>query len=426
MAQLLGIRIKNFKSLADVTLGQIGSETGDPLPSMCCFIGPNGCGKSSLLDAFGFLSDCLKEGVEAACDKPQRGGFQKLRTQGSSSPITFLLSYKVLGSTEPIVYIFEVDEINGIPIVLSEKLVILTKQDHKGVILALEQGKGIVLIGKKPHDVSLEDKGRLGITTLGQLSEHPHIVKLRTYVQNWYLSYFIPDAARKLPPTGAQKHLDRTGENLGNVVQYIQRNHKERFERILEQIRKRIPGIQKIETQQSPDGRLLLKFNEDGYKDPFYQQSMSDGTLKMFAYLLLLEDPDPPAFIGIEEPENGLYHKLLEELAGEFRTHAESSKTQILITTHSPYFVNALTPEQVWLMEKDENGHTQVKRTADMPVIKEIIEGGIPLKSLWYSNHFHEPRVRDAGLPARLLLKFRIHAGDEGNLRIEPENISSL
>lgn len=401
MPQLLGIRIQNFKSLADVSLGQIAYRKGNPLPSMSCFIGPNGCGKSSLLDAFGFLADCLKEGIEAACDKSQRGGFRRLRTQGSSNPIQFDLYYKESGSTKPIIYSFKVGEVKGIPIVLSEEL----RQRRKGQkggppykFLQLDEGKGLAWTGEKTEDeegatrqeVSLEDKGRLGITTLGQLSEHPRIVRLRTYIENWYLSYFIPDAARKLPPTGAQKHLDRTGENLGNVVQYLERSQKNRFEKILEQIKERIPGIRKIQTQQSPDGRLLLKFNEEGYKDPFYQQSMSDGTLKMFAYLLLLEDPDPPAFIGIEEPENGLYHKLLEELASEFRRYAESSKTQMLITTHSPYFVDALKPEQVWLMEKDENGHTQVKRTADMLNIKELDKEGIPLGSLWYSNHFEE------------------------------------
>jgi predicted ATPase len=246
--------------------------------------------------------------------------------------------------------------------------------------------------GATSQKIELDDNTQLGITTLGQLKDHPRIVGLRTYIESWYLSYFIPDAARSLPPVGAHKHLNRTGENLGNVVQYLERSHPKHFRTILERIAKKIPGIQEIRHVKSPDGRLLLRFNEQGYKDPFYQQSMSDGTLKIFVYLILLEDPEPQPFIGIEEPENGLYHKLLEELAREFRRHAEKDKqrTQILITTHSPYFVDALTPEQVFLMEKDERGHTQIKRTADMPVISELESEGIPLGSLWYSNHFEE------------------------------------
>ena len=386
MPQLLGIRIRNYKSLQNVTLGQIGYGQGEPLPPLICFIGPNGCGKSSLLDAFGFLADCLREGVEAACDKPQRGGFGRLRTQGIQDSIQFDLYYRESLSARPITYNFEVEEVNGVPVVLREHL----RQRRKGqkhgqpfTFLRLEKGKGVVWAGDKTEDeegatqleIKLEDNDRLGITTLGQLSEHPRIVGLRAYIESWYLSYFVPDAARRLPPAGAQKHLDRTGENLGNVVQYLERNHRARFDSILERIRKRIPGIKKIEPEKSQDGRLLLKFNERGYEDPFFQQSMSDGTLKMFAYLLLLEDPEPPAFIGIEEPENGLYHRLVEQLAREFRGYAEKSrgKIQALITTHSPQFVDALKPEQVWLMEKDENGSTQVKRTADMPDRKSVV-----------------------------------------------------
>lgn len=403
MPQLLGIKIRNYKSLKNVTLGQIGYGQDQSLPPLSCFIGPNGCGKSSLLDAFGFLSDCLREGVEAACDKPQRGGFNRLRTQGIFDPIHFDLYYRESLSARPITYSFEIGESNGVPVVLSEHLRQRRKGQKRGqpfTFLRLQNGSGVVWAGEKTEaeegatqqDIKLEDHARLGITTLGQLSEHQRIVGLRAYIESWYLSYFIPDAARRLPPAGAQKHLDRTGENLGNVVQYLERNHKPRFANILHRIRKRIPGIEKIEWEPSKDGRLLLKFNERGYQDPFFQQSMSDGTLKMFAYLLLLEDPDPPAFIGIEEPENGLYHRLVEQLAREFRRYAEQSKgkIQVLITTHSPQFVDALSPEQVWLMEKDENGFTQVKRTADMPVIKALDEEGIPLGSLWYSNHLEE------------------------------------
>lgn len=402
MPRLLGIRIQNFKSLADVTLGQVGYGQGDPLPPLVCFIGPNGSGKSTLLDAFGFMADCLQEGVESACDKPQRGGFGQLRTQGEEGPVRFDLYYRENAQARPITYSFAVDERLGLPVVIEETL----RQRRKGQkhgrpypFLRIENGEGSVWAGEsteneegaKKQDIALDDRSRLGITTLGQLKEHPRIVRLRSYIENWYLSYFVPDAARRLPPAGAQKHLDRTGENLGNVVQYLERAHPQRFKSVLDRIARNIPGVQSISHETSPDRRLLLRFDEQGYQDPFYQQSMSDGTLKMFAYLLLLEDPEPSPFIGIEEPENGLYHKLLFQLARLFDQHAQSEeRTQILITTHSPHFVNALKPAQVWLLQKDDRGHCQAKRTADMPTVSALVEEGIPLGSLWYSNHFEE------------------------------------
>lgn len=403
MPRLLGLKVQNYKSLVDVSLGQVGYGQGTQLPSLSCFIGPNGSGKSTLLDAFGFMADCLREGVEAACDKPQRGGFSKLRSQGRSGPIRFHLYYRETPQSRPITYSFAVDELAGVPVVVEESLQQRRKGQKRGrpfPFLRLERGEGRVWAGEATEDeegatsleVQLDDLGRLGITTLGNLKEHPRIVGLRSYIESWYLSYFVPDAARSLPQAGAQKHLNRTGENLGNFVQYLERTHPERFQRVLDKIGTKIPGIRKITHEKSPDSRLLLQFNEQGYKDPFYQQSMSDGTLKMFMYLLLLEDPEPFPLIGIEEPENGLYHKLLEELAREFKRHAEQGqdRTQIFITTHSPYFVDALQPDQVWLMEKDKGGRTQVRRTSDLPVVKAMIDEGIPLGSLWYSNHFEE------------------------------------
>jgi predicted ATPase len=402
MAHILGIRIQRYKALADVTLGKDKYDKKlDELPAFGCLIGPNGSGKSTVLDAFGFLADCLAENVEAACDKPHRGGFQKLRTQGETGPIQFDIYYREHKSARPISYTLAIDERDGVPYVASEML----RQRRKGQkhgrpypFLKLEDSQGLVWAGDKTEDeeggeqvsVSLDDPSRLAITTLGQLKNHPRIVGFRSYIENWYLSYFVPDAARTMPPVGAQKHLNRTGDNIGNVVQYMERTQGGRFGTILEKIGKRIPGVRSVAHRKSDDGRLLLAFNEAGYNDPFYAQSMSDGTLKMFAYLLLLEDPEPRPFIGIEEPENGLYHKLVERLAVELRAHAEERDTNVLVTTHSPYFVDALVPEQVWLIQRNDKGRSELTRAADMPTIKELVAEGIPLGSLWYSNHFHE------------------------------------
>jgi predicted ATPase len=174
------------------------------------------------------------------------------------------------------------------------------------------------------------------------------------------------------------------------VLQYFEREYKQEFREILARLAESIPGLRNITPELSPDKRLLLKFDEAGYVDPFYQQSMSDGTLKMLAYAVLLADPSPRPFIGIEEPENGLYVRLVERLAGQLASHAESttSPTQLLVTTHSPYFVDALQPTQVWLMRKGDDGRAVATCTADMPEIRSLTAQGLPLGSLWYSNHF--------------------------------------
>ena len=236
--------------------------------------------------------------------------------------------------------------------------------------------------------IQLQDNRRLGITTLGALKQHPRIVAFREFLEGWYLSYFTPDAARGLPMAGPQRRLNAHGDNLGNVVQYMEREHRDGFDRILSKIAGRVPGIDKITTERSPDGRLLLRFNDRGFVDPFYAQQMSDGTLKLFAYLLMLEDPNPPSLICIEEPENGLYHKLLEILAAEFRARATGEKNapQIFVTTHHPYLVDALTPEEVWVLEKGADGFATISRASDDKIVKAMVDEGLTLGNLWYSD----------------------------------------
>lgn len=405
MARLLGIHIKNYRALADVSLGQVQYSRGTPLPRLACLIGPNGSGKSTVLDAFGFVADCLLDGVEAACDKPWRGGFDRLRTQGASGPISFEIFFEAGDDSRPIVYQLVVDLVDGVPAAVEESC----RQRREGetlgkpyYFLKLKRGNGKVwagqAVGQVTRDsrdsqiVTLANLDKLGIATLGNLSEHPRIVALRSYIEQWYLSYFVPNAARTLPATGAQRWLDREGSNIGNVLQYFQRQYPNQFGAILVRLARAIPGLKKITPETSKDKRLLLKFDEQGYKDPFFQHSMSDGTLKMLAYAVLLEDPHPRPFIGIEEPENGLYVRLVERLASQFSSRAEEQDlaTQMLVTTHSPYFVDTLQPTQVWLIRKGADGHAEAVRAADVRTIAAMSAEGIPLGSLWYSNHFDD------------------------------------
>ncbi|MDP8220978.1 MAG: AAA family ATPase [Candidatus Stygibacter frigidus] len=426
MPMIEGFRIKNYRSLKDIGLGHFWNvRDTKSLTPLTAVIGKNGVGKSTLFDAFGFLSDCLKIGVEEACDSNGRGGFQKIRSLGQSGPIEFEIYYRETGKSRPITYELAIDIDKGKrPYVVLERLRQRRKYQKWGrpfSFLYLTEGKGIVWKGesggyeikdedflidfdvivnkyfsgdineesKETEVIELSDKRKLGIATLGSLKQHPRISAFSQFIKDWYLSYFTPDAARSLPLAGAQKQLNIHGDNLGNVVQFMEREYPRRFNNILKRISEKIPGIDIIETEKTNDGRLLLRFIDKGFQDPFYAQQMSDGTLKIFAYMLLLEDPDPPPFLCIEEPENGLYHKLLELLADEFREHATTGKqgSQIFITTHQPYFVNALDPKEVWILEKGDDGFSFIHRASDNEIVKNLVEEGFHLGNLWYSDY---------------------------------------
>ncbi len=404
MAIIEGFRVQNFRPLKDVAMGRLSGGQGKPLTPFTVVIGKNGSGKSSLFDAFGFVADCLATDVESACDIKQRGGYERLLSKGQQGPIRFEVFYREAPNERPISYELSVAlDKSGRPFVESEVL----KQARKGAtrgrlfpFLRLQHGKGTVWSGedavegteeegKARLDVELTDRRQLGIATLGTLMEHPRIKRFRDFLKGWYLSYFHPDAARGLPSAGPQRHLNIHGDNIGNVVQFMERDHKDRFKRILQRIAAKIPGISDIDTLETADKRVLLRFNDGAFVDPFFAQQMSDGTLKVFAYLLLLEDPDPPPFICIEEPENGLYHKLLEALAQEFRAHATGRKgaPQIFVTTHQPYFVDALSPEEVWVLQKGADGFSGIQRASELADVGHLVSEGLPLGGLWYSDY---------------------------------------
>ncbi len=402
MAILEGIQIQNYRSLKDVTLGRtFDNNQAKPLPRLMAVIGANGTGKSSLLDALSFIGDCLAEGVQSACDKPHRGGFERVRTQGVAEPIRFEIRYRENQTSRPMSYSLHIScDKHDRPRVVFERI----RQRRKGSsngrpysFLQIEHGVGEVWSGEGTTDregkaktaVAMSDHQVLGIATLGTLADHPRISAFRAFLSGWYLSYFVPQLARAQPMSGADPHLSRSGENLARYLQFVEREHPEGFKKALQSISRKIPGVKKIEPIPAPDKRLLLAFYVEGYDEPFYQQDMSDGTLKMLAYLMLMEDPAPAPLVGIEEPENGLHHQLLSALAQEFKEFARQSKgPQVLITTHSPNFVDALLPEEVWILHKNQQGHSELTRAADIKGVQALYDEGLPMGSLWYSNHF--------------------------------------
>ncbi|MDM8547505.1 AAA family ATPase [Candidatus Venteria ishoeyi] len=407
MAQIEGLRIQNYRTLNDIAMGCIATDLklrfAKPLTPLTAVIGKNGSGKSSIFDAFGFLADCMDSDLETACNAKGRGGYDKLVTNGrENDPIRITINYRESHNDRPITYEVAIGkDKHGLPIVKSERLRQREKNQRHGLpksFLNLENGKGMVWVGddalegdelqRKAVELSQQ---KLAIVSLAeQFSENPRIAEFKSFIKAWYLSYFYPDAARQIPQAGIQKHLNLHGDNVGNVVQYLERNHPVIIKRIFDDISKKIPGIGTIKTYKDEiTNNLYLLFEDKGFAKPFTQQQMSDGTLKMFCYMLLLQDPEPTPFICIEEPENGLYHKLLETLAFEFKSHATGRKggSQVFITTHQPYFVDALAPDEVWVLEKNDDGTAMIKRASEYPYVQEMADEGQPLGALWYSDY---------------------------------------
>jgi len=399
------LRIQNYRALRDLHLSRL-----EPLTVL---VGPNGSGKSTVLDAFAFLSECFNEGLRKAWDK--RGRFRELRSRGAEGPIVFELRYREHEGKPPVIeYHLAIDEDKGGPYVAEEWLRWKRGRFGKAFkFLDFREGEGEVVTGDTPDADAVRSRQRLtsreliAVNTLGQLAEHPRVAALRRFISEWYLSYLSAGSTRNSPDAGPQERLSVSGDNLANVIQFLQEQHPRQLHRILETLTQRVPRLERVETDLTTDGRLVLRIKDAPFDTPVLAKYASDGTLKLLAYLLVLYDPAPPQLVGIEEPENFLHPRLLPGLAEECRKAA--ARTQLFVTTHSPFFVNRLSPEEVRVLYRDEHGYTKAERAADMPGIPEFMQDGAQLGHLWMENYFSvgDPLVA-AGGPHR-----RAATGDE-------------
>lgn len=371
------LKVTNYRALRNVEFRR--------LTPLTVLLGPNGSGKSTVFDVFAFLSECFESGLRRAWDK--RGRAKELKSRDAEGPISIEIKYQEPGYPL-ITYHLAVDERAGAPIVVEEWL-----QWRRGAqgkpfrFLDYREGKGRAASGDRPDqqdkrvELPLKAADLLAVNALGQFAEHPRVAALRDFITGWYVSYLSADSARGQPEAGPQERLTKTGDNLANVTQYLAEQHPAHLEEIFAVLRRRVPRIERVLTDTMPDGRLLLQIKDAPFSHPVLARFASDGTLKMLAYLVLLFDPTPPPFVGIEEPENFLHPRLLPELAEECRAAAE--RTQILATTHSPFFINALQPDEVRVLWRDEDGYTQTVRTSDVPRVQAFVENGALLGHLW-------------------------------------------
>ena len=391
------LRVKNYRALRNIELKQ--------LKPLSVFLGANGSGKSTIFDVFAFLSECFTDGLRRAWDK--RGRFKELRSRGSDGPIEFELKYREEPGTPIITYHLSINEDAAGPFVNTEWLRWRPNSRGKYVrFLDFHHGIGSIIPSEKPNethkpiDEQLDEPSMIAVSTFGQSAHYPRVTAFRRFITDWHLSYLSIEAVRGVPEAGPQEQLSETGDNLPNVIQYLQERYPERLEKILSVLSDRVPRLEKVETERMGDGHLLLQIKDAPFEQPILAKFASDGTLKLLSYLTLFHEPQPPQLIGIEEPENYLHPRLLIGFVEDCIKACMGS--QFIITTHSPRFVNEFRAEEVWVLYRDVEGFTVCKRASEMLGIKEFMESEAKLGELWMEGYFEfgDP-LTNAGGPKR-------------------------
>ena len=389
--ELKSVTIRNFKALQDIHLKEI--------PNFIVLVGANGTGKSTLFDVFGFLRDALTGNVRQALDA--RGRFSEVVTRGhekESILVELQVGLPIAGRSRLVTYHLEIGVEDGRPVVKHEFL--RYERGRYGApfyFLDFHNGSGFAIRNEEDFDKQDEELEReeqqlespdiLAIKGLGQFQRFKAASALRQLLENWHVSDFHISAARgRKEATGAVEHLSETGENLPPVAQYLYENHPDVFKKILQRMQRRVPGISGVEPELTQDGYLILRFRDGTFKTPFLDRYVSDGTIKMFAYLVLLHDPKPHPLLCIEEPENQLYPTLMGELAEEFRDYAQRGG-QVMVSTHSPGLLNATRLQEVlWLVKRD--GLTEIRRAQDDAQVRRYMEQGDKMGYLWKQGFF--------------------------------------
>lgn len=381
------IEIRNYRVFRSVRLTR--------LSPMTVVIGANGSGKSTLFDVFSFLKDALSGNVATAVAR--RGGFRELVSRGEEGPVSITVKFRESGGRLAS-YILEVSSEKGAVFVSRE---ILRYRRGRGSgrpwhFVDFSGGSGTAITNESVYgeegaveereEFRLDDPSVLAIKGLGQFREFRVVSEFRSLIENWHISNFHIADARPSVDEGYAEHLSTRGDNVAQVAQYLYQHHPEQFDRVLEAMSSRVPGVTNVEAKSTEDGRLVLRFQDGSFEDPFIARYVSDGTIKMFAYMVLLHDPKPHPLLAVEEPENQLYPSLLGDLIEEFRDYGRRGG-QVFVSTHSPDFLSgADLPEVYWLVKT--HGFSTVRRAGDSDLLRRLVAEGDRPSELWRQKLF--------------------------------------
>lgn len=388
--QIEQIRIENFRAFKKVHMRGI--------PRLAILVGANGTGKSTLFSVFGFLRDAMNTNVRTALSKLGGSrGFNEVRSRNARGPIEIEIKFRIRADSPLITYSIAIGIQGNRPVV--EREILRYRRYSYGrpwhfLDFRFGQGYAVTNEAEEVEDVtqlerdeqSLKSPDLLAIKGLAQFERFPAVVALGNLIERWHVSDFHISRARPEQEAGYAEHLSREGENLSLVVEYLHDNHPAVFSVIKEKLKARVPGITQVESKQTEEGRILLKFQDGAFEEPFLARYVSDGTIKMLAYLTLLYDPEPHPLLCVEEPENQLYPTLLWELAEEFRSYANRGG-QVFVSTHSPDFLNAAELHEVFWLQKVD-GYTKIRRASDDSQVAAYMNEGDQMGYLWKQGFF--------------------------------------
>ena len=390
---ILGIEIENFdvfdKDKAGILIDDFISDKDsgksvNAFRGLNALIGRNNTGKTSFMGCMAFLKDTITQGCAQASIIYGRPGFANM-TPDISKPSVFRVFFKLEDEKEktPKYIQYELAIVTSrfkSPIIDSEKVILAAPGEggRKAVtILDMNGGMGIIrkINGETiESDIGIEDEHLTALSLYGKITGYRDFVLLYKEISRWFFCSFSSEEQSSYyyegGAPGGHKHLNSTGSNVGNVLEYIKMENEEEYERIVSEIKDKIPAMKRKKNLP-----LALKESPD----------------KLFLYLLLLRDSKPRSTIFIETPDKDLYHDMVDVLSDEMREYTmKNHYCQIMFSTHNPYIIESLSPKEIWIFERSfekDDGDVSIRCAGEDPLVMELFHQGIGMGAIWYGGH---------------------------------------
>ncbi|OGW28204.1 MAG: ABC transporter ATP-binding protein [Nitrospinae bacterium RIFCSPLOWO2_12_FULL_47_7] len=347
------IHIKGFRRLEDIQL---------ELRNLCVLIGANGSGKTSFLDVFNLLAASAEGRLNNAISS--FGGFSSILTANQTKQMSIEVSMKVPRQQYPLKYALTVES-RGVAYEIAEESMTQQRTQNpndpfkhiesiRDDIRYFEVGKGKLIRPTwehKPLETSLSQ--------VPKMFHEPEEFRNRLASSTFYHVLNVePRSPVRLPqPLQPAMLPGRDGENLISCLFYLRETNRDRFETIEDALRTAFPDFVRLDFPPVAAGTLSMTWKDRNFSHPLFPLQLSEGTLRFLWLATLLQSPGLTAITLLDEPEVSLHPQLLCLLAGLMRE--ASSRTQLIVATHSDRLIRFLKPEEVVAMDVSETGTAQ-------------------------------------------------------------------
>ena len=370
------LSIQGFRRLKDVDF---------PLRPLCVIIGANGVGKTSILDIVSLLANSARGELSSAIT--ELSGISSILTYDQAHDLRLGISKEVLYH-EPLEYSLRLKP-EGVAYSIADETLTQTRMwqmppfrhidSHGPNIKYFEVEQNKLMLPNWEHN-PLETS----LSQVPKMFKEPEDFRKRLSSSTFYHVLNVdPRSPVRLPqPMQPSSLPGKNGEELVSCLFYLRETDRSRFELIEDSLRTAFPGFERLDFPPVAAGTLALAWRERGFSKPLYMHQLSEGTLRFLWLATLLESPGLTALTLLDEPEVSLHPELLSLLADLLRE--ASSRSQILVATHSDRLIRFLEPNEVLVMDRKEDGTSSATWADQLDIAKWLKE--FSLDELWRSG----------------------------------------